>query len=71
MKIEISNKELYEVIKKAVNGNMKAKFEIIIMFQELIEKESYVNGQYSEECKEYIEDKIIKDIENFKYFKKI
>ena len=50
---------------------MKAKFEIIIMFQELNEKESYINGKYSEECKEYIEDKIIKDIENFKYFKKI
>ena len=38
MKIEMSNSELYEVIKKAVNGDMKAKFEIILMFQDLIEK---------------------------------
>lgn len=71
MKIEMNNKELYEVIKKAVNGDMKAKFEIILMFQELIEKESYINGKYSEECKDYIEDRILKDIENFKYFKKL
>lgn len=71
MKIEMNNKELYEVIKKAVNGDMKAKFEIILIFQELIEKESYINGKYSEECKDYIEDRILKDIENFKYFKKL
>lgn len=71
MKIEMNNKELYEVIKKAVNGDMKAKFEIILMFQELIEKESYINGKYSEDCKDYIEDRILKDIENFKYFKKL
>lgn len=71
MKIEMNNKELYEVIKKAVNGDMKAKFEIILIFQELIEKESYINGKYSEECKDYIEDRILKDIEYFKYFKKL
>lgn len=71
MKIEMNNKELYEVIKKAVNGDMKAKFEIILIFQELIEKESYINGKYSEECKDYIEDRILKDIENFKYLKKL
>ena len=40
MKIDMNNKELYEVIKKAVNGNMKAKFEIILEFDELISKNS-------------------------------
>ena len=46
MKIDMSNKELYEVIKKAVNGNMKAKFEIILEFDELITKNSNKLGKY-------------------------
>lgn len=66
MKIDMSNKELYEVIKKAVNGNMKAKFEIILEFDELITKNSNKLGKYKEECRDYIEDRIIKDIEKFK-----
>ena len=61
MKIDMNNKELYEVIKKAVNGNMKAKFEIILEFDELISKNSKKLGKYSEECRDYI-----KAIENFK-----
>ena len=66
MKIDMNNKELYEVIKKAVNGNMKAKFEIILEFDELISKNSKKRGKYSEECRDYIEDRILKAIENFK-----
>lgn len=66
MKIDMSNKELYEVIKKAVNGNMKAKFEIILEFDELISKNSKKLDKYSEECRDYIEDRILKAIENFK-----
>lgn len=66
MKIDMSNKELYEVIKKAVNGNMKAKFEIILEFDELITRNSNKLGKYSEECRDYIEDRILKAIENFK-----
>ncbi len=66
MKIDMSNKELYEVIKKAVNGNMKAKFEIILEFDELITKNSNKLGKYSEDCRDYIEDRILKAIENFK-----
>lgn len=66
MKIDMSNKELYDVIKKAVNGNMKAKFEIILEFDELISKNSKKLGKYSEECRDYIEDRILKAIENFK-----
>ena len=65
MKIEMTNKELFETIKMATNGNLKAKFEIIIQFQELIKKSASKCGRYKEECIDYIEDKIISNVEKF------
>ena len=44
MKIEMSNRELFEVIEKAVNGDVKAKFEILIIFEPLINSESYIKN---------------------------
>lgn len=41
MKIEMSNRELFEIIEKAVNGNVKSKFEILILFDPLI-KNSHI-----------------------------
>lgn len=71
MKIEMSNRELFEVIEKAVNGNVKAKFEILIIFEPLINSESYIKGNFSQECKDYIEDKVFEYIEKFKKIKEI
>ena len=51
MKIEMSNKELFNVIEKAVNGDTKSKFEILILFEPLINKESYIKGKFNQECK--------------------
>ena len=63
--------ELFDLIKKAViEKDINAKFEIIIIFQNLINKEAKINGQFSQECKDYIEDKIIKKIDKFKKIKK-
>ena len=45
---------------------MKAKFEIILEFDELISKKFKKLDKYSEECRDYIEDRILKAIENFK-----
>ena len=66
MKILISNKELAEIIRKAVSGNKKSKFEIILIFENLIRKEAKINGKYSEDCREFIEDKLFNEIEKFK-----
>lgn len=54
MRIEINNKELFEVIKKAVDGEVKAKFEILILFDPLIKSESYIKGKFDQECKEHL-----------------
>ena len=60
------NKLLYELIKKAKNGNMKATFEIILQFEPLINKYSTIDGVLSQECKDYIIDNLIKQIRKFK-----
>lgn len=65
MKIDMTNRELFKVIEKAVKGDLKAKFTIILEFQELINKESSKLGKYSEECRDYIEEQIIKKVEQF------
>ena len=71
MKIDRSNRELFEVIDKAVDGDVKAKFEILIIFEPLINSESYIKGIFSQECKDYIEDKVFEYIEKFKTIKEI
>lgn len=65
-KYDLSNEELAKNIRLAVKGDEKAIYEIIATFHNLILKESRINGHFSPECKDYIEDKIIKDIKNFK-----
>lgn len=62
----MTNNELYEVIKKAINGDIRAKFTIIMEFQELINKEASKLGVFKEECKEYVEEHLFKNIEKFK-----
>ncbi len=71
MKIEVNNNELFEIIEKAVNGDTKAKFEILILFEPLINSESYIKGKFNQECKDYIEDKLFESIEKFKAIKEI
>lgn len=66
MKVLISNKELAGIIRKAVKGDTKSKFEIILIFENLIKKESRINGKYSEDCRDFIEDKLFDEIEKFK-----
>lgn len=66
MKILISNREFVKIIRKAVKGDKKSKFEIIVIFQNLIKTEASINGKYSDECRAFIEDKIFDEIEKFK-----
>lgn len=66
MKIKLSNEEFAKIIRKAVAGNTKEKFEIIILFENLIKKESLINGKYSEDCRNYVEEKLFNYIEKLK-----
>jgi len=64
----MENRELFELIEKAVAGDIKATFEIILQFQDLICKEAKINGKFNQECKDYIEDQLMKYIKTFKKF---
>ncbi len=59
-------KLLYNLIKQAKKGNKRATFEIIIRFDPLINKHSKINGEFNQECKDYIIDKLLKKIKDFK-----
>ena len=57
---------LYRLIKLAIQNNTKAIFEIILMFEKLIDKNCYINGCFSQECKDYIIDRLLIEIKKFK-----
>lgn len=63
------NNRLFNLIKLATEGDTKATFEIILMFENLINKEAKINGMFSQDCKDYIIDNLIKNIKNFKKIK--
>ena len=64
----IDNNCLYELIIRAVKGDLRATFEIIIEFENIINNECYIDGIFNEECKDYIIDSLIKNIKKFKNF---
>lgn len=61
-----NNRELVELIKKAKQGDMKSTFEIILKFENEINKYSQISGEFNQECKDYIIDDLIKNIRKFK-----
>lgn len=63
---DISTEELAQMIRLAVSGDSKYIFEIILQFQFLIVKASYINGKFSQDCKDYIEDRLFIEIKKFK-----
>lgn len=67
----ISDKEFVEILDKAVDGDIKAIYEIIDIYDGLILKNSIVHGVFNQECRDYIEDRIIKEIKKFKKIKEI
>ena len=60
--------KLYELNQLAKDGNIKATFEIILMFEKYIDKNCYINGTFNQECKDFIIDKLIIEIKKFKKF---
>lgn len=66
MKEEISNREFAVILKKAKTGDMESIYKIIKLYEGAIVNESIIKGRYSQECRDYIEECIIKDIKKFK-----
>lgn len=64
----MKNRELVDLIIKAKENDIEATFKIILEFEDLINKESIINGIVNQECKDYIVDKLLKQIKKFKKF---
>ena len=47
---------------KDKENDIKATFELILQFEDLINKESIINGILNQDCKDYIIDKLLKQI---------
>ena len=62
----MKNRELVDFIIKAKENDIEATFKIILEFEDLINKESMINGIVNQECKDYIVDKLLKQIKKFK-----
>ena len=63
---EVNDREFVKTLDKAVKGDINAVYEIIDIYDGLIFRHSIINGVYNQECRDYLEDKIIEKIKNFK-----
>lgn len=64
--MNVDDRELINLIKLAKKGDIKATFEIILIFEKNIDRQCYINGKFNQECKDYIIDKLFEEIKNFK-----
>lgn len=67
----MTNSEIVENIEKAVKGDLEATFILIIQYENLIEKNCKINGKLNLECRDFVIEKLIKDIKKFRNVKKI
>lgn len=66
MKKSISNKEFAQILKKATDGKIEYIYKIIEIYEGAIVNNATINGTYNQECRDYIEEQIIKNIKKFK-----
>lgn len=64
----MENRKLVSLIMKDKENDIKATFELILQFEDLINKESIINGILNQDCKDYIIDKLLKQIKKLKKF---
>jgi len=64
----MSDKEFVQKLQKATENDKGAIWEIVQMYKKLIMQNSVVNGRIDEDCRAYIESKLVTAIKNFKIF---
>ena len=61
-------KNLYYYCTGQFGNDKSAIYEIIKLYENLIIKNSFINGRFDEDCRAYIEYCLIQAINNFKFF---
>ena len=64
----MTDKAFVLLVEKATENDKTAIYEIINLYEKLIFKNSFVNGRIDEDCRAYIELKLITAIENFEIY---
>lgn len=64
----MDNRKLYELIIKMKKSDLKATFEIITEFENIINSECYVDNMFNLECRDHIIEHLIKNLKKFKKF---
>lgn len=62
----MNNKEIVLNIRKAVNGDLEATFNLILQYEKLLDEKCKISGKFNQECKDYVIDHLLKGIRNFK-----
>jgi hypothetical protein len=65
----MNSREFVDLLQKAIAKENSAIYEIIQEYEKLIYKYSRVNGRYNEDCKAYIELKIVRAFKKSKFNK--
>ena len=67
----MKNKSFTEIIHLAQNGNCDAQDELLRQFEGLIDRNCFVDGVFDYDCRQYIMQKIIRQLPKFRGEKKI
>ena len=59
------NDDIYTLILKSKDNDIESVFRLIIKYEKLINKFSYINGYYDEDLNQYLKDKIFSSIKKF------
>jgi hypothetical protein len=59
-------KAFSEILHKAALGDRNAINEILLMYAPLIDRNSFVDGVFDEECRQYIMLRIVKQLPKFR-----
>ena len=57
--------DIYTLILRSKDGDVESVFNLIMKYEKLIKKYSYVNGYYDEYLNQYLKDKIFSSISKF------
>ena len=62
----MDSEEFVQLLQQAIGGDKQAIYQIIQSYSGLIHKNSYINGRFDEDCRAYIESKLLTEIKKFK-----
>jgi hypothetical protein len=67
----MNNKLFSDILRRAQQGDAAAQNEILLQYAGLIDRKSLVDGKFDIDCRQYIMQRILKQLPKFRGEKKI